>query len=149
MSTPCETCGLTPEGNLHLNEFSSLSPEDRHFLKVFVQSEGKVREMEAALGLSYPTIRTRITDLKNKIFIPRAAPKKETVKDILEKLERNEIPFEEAMKPEIEKILAMHKTGTLSSEQASQLLEELSEAPVQELKSTVREKSFGEKFLTK
>jgi len=100
----CESCDLKVEGDFHFNEFASLAPEDLYFLRVFVQSEGKVREMEAALGLTYPTIRTRITDLKNKIFAaaenatPKNEPKKETVKEILEKLERKEIPFEEAMK---------------------------------------------------
>ncbi len=63
----CDTCEIRVEGPFRLNEFASLGPEDLHFLRIFVQSEGRIRDMEAALGLSYPTIRTRLTALKHKL----------------------------------------------------------------------------------
>ena len=97
----CPSCKteFPVEGNFHLNEFANLSPEDLHFLRIFVQSEGKVREMETSLGLSYPTIRTRITELKNKIFSAHQQKERsESIQEILEKLERKEIPFEDAIK---------------------------------------------------
>jgi hypothetical protein len=63
----CDTCEIRVEGPFRLNEFASLGPEDLHFLRIFVQSEGRIRDMEASLGLSYPTIRTRLTALKHRL----------------------------------------------------------------------------------
>src|SRR5580692_10482650 len=63
----CEVCGIRVSGPFRLNEFATLAQEDLHFLRIFVRSEGRIRDMEAALGLSYPTIRTRLSALKNKL----------------------------------------------------------------------------------
>ena len=57
--------------------------------------------MEPALGLSYPTIRSRLTDLKNKLS-GRDAPSEsplpaDSVKETLELLEKGKITFDEAM----------------------------------------------------
>ena len=63
----CGHCDIRVEGPFQLNEFATLSPEDLHFLRIFIRCEGRVRDMEPALGLSYPTIRNRLTQLKNKL----------------------------------------------------------------------------------
>jgi hypothetical protein len=60
----CENCDLTVEGPFQFNEFATLAAEDLHFLRIFIQSEGRIRDMEPALGLSYPTIRSRLAELK-------------------------------------------------------------------------------------
>ena len=123
----CDTCQIRVEGPFRLNEFANLAPDDLHFLRIFVQSEGRIRDMEAALGLSYPTIRTRLTALKDKLATraeyapeageePRAPPtttaRATTVagartagradgaalKEILDQLEAGAIPFDEALR---------------------------------------------------
>jgi hypothetical protein len=107
----CESCDVKVEGNFHFNEFATLGADDLHFLRIFVQCEGKVREMESALGLSYPTIRSRISELKNKILTPNSetvVPEEDEVKSVLEKLAQKKIDFEEAMKA-IRKIRAQAK----------------------------------------
>lgn len=101
----CEGCHIKVEGPFQLNEFAQLSPEDLHFLRIFLRCEGKVREMEPALGLSYPTIRTRLTQLKNKIAGTTEEPagtkseknSPETSHEILARLESGKISFDEAM----------------------------------------------------
>jgi hypothetical protein len=98
----CEACGIRVSGPFRLNEFATLAQEDLHFLRIFVRCEGRIREMEAALGLSYPTIRTRLTELKNKLQGPAPAPEEAAAKDgavgkILESLQGGEITFAEAM----------------------------------------------------
>jgi hypothetical protein len=105
----CERCNIRLEGPFQLNEFATLSPEDLHFLRIFVQAEGRIREMESALGLSYPTIRARITALKNRLAgetSPPAAkpalaakPERESkAGQILEALRQGTISFDEAMR---------------------------------------------------
>lgn len=100
----CDECGIKVEGPFQLNEFARLAPDDLHFLRIFIRSEGRIRDMEAALGLSYPTIRNRITALKTKLQgeagerepAPLASASDST-QAILERLEKGELGFDEAM----------------------------------------------------
>ncbi len=98
----CDHCNIKVEGPFQLNEFAGLSAEDLHFLRIFIRCEGRVREMEPALGLSYPTIRTRLTNLKNKLLGDEEASQdlqrsSENPQEILALLENGKITFEEAM----------------------------------------------------
>lgn len=103
----CDECNIHMEGPFQFNEFTSLSPEDLHFLRIFIRCEGRVRDMEPALGLSYPTIRTRLTNLKNKLIneheskpsLQAEAPPQEdnSAKHTLELLSQGKISFDEAM----------------------------------------------------
>src|SRR6476620_2758786 len=72
----CEGCAIKVEGPFELNEFATLPPEDLHLLRIFVQCEGRIRDMEAPLGLTYPTIRSRLTALREKVAqkAPTATP---------------------------------------------------------------------------
>lgn len=63
----CEPCGLRFEGSFVANEFATLSQEDLHFLRIFIYTEGHIREMESALGVSYPTVKARLAELKARL----------------------------------------------------------------------------------
>lgn len=99
----CDDCGVKVEGDFRLNEFATLPPEDLHFLRVFVQSEGRVRDMETVLGLSYPTIRTRLAALKEKLSPERTGMptekdlREERIKEILADLSEGKVAFEKAL----------------------------------------------------
>lgn len=99
----CRGCDLKVEGTFTLNEFATLSPEDLHLLRIFILSEGRIRDMEAPLGLSYPTIRTRLKALRSRVAgaqAAAAAPPKtrtEVVNDILAQLQEGQLSFDEAM----------------------------------------------------
>jgi hypothetical protein len=100
----CGHCNIRVEGPFELNEFATLSPDDLHFLRIFIRCEGRVRDMEPALGLSYPTIRSRHTPLKNSLvgdFEAREENKKPdapSTEEVLARLEKGEITFDQAMK---------------------------------------------------
>lgn len=105
----CGHCDIRVEGPFKLNEFATLPPEELHFLRIFIRCEGRVRDMEPALGLSYPTIRSRLTQLKNKLSMemekpddttktPKKDPPIRTTEEILELLDKGEVSFEQAMK---------------------------------------------------
>ena len=68
----CDSCGLKVEGEFVLNEFDSLTPDELHFLRVFVQCEGRIRDMEAALGVSYPTVKGLLASVKDKLSLRSA-----------------------------------------------------------------------------
>jgi len=67
------------------------------FMLVFLKNRGSIRDIEKELGISYPTVRSRLdTLLENLGFKP--APTNKEVEDIIAKLETGEITAEEADK---------------------------------------------------
>ncbi len=110
----CDSCGLKVEGEFVLNEFDSLSPDELHFLRVFVQCEGSIRDMEAALGVSYPTVKGLLASIKEKLSLrsPRFAASARRAEDgpggaaalgaspdeILDQLDTGQINYKEAVR---------------------------------------------------
>lgn len=94
----CKGCDLELRGEFEANEFARLSQEKLGFLRVFVGSRGNLREVEAALGISYPTIRARLDALLDELGLG-AAPaggKRWTKAEVISALERGEISVAEA-----------------------------------------------------
>ncbi len=60
----CRSCGVTLQGDFitprQASAFDRLTPEQLHFLEVFIRNEGKFSRMEKEMGLSYPTLRNRL-----------------------------------------------------------------------------------------
>ncbi|MEZ0240784.1 MAG: DUF2089 domain-containing protein [Chloroflexota bacterium] len=105
----CRACGTTLEGEFSVGRFGRLNREQLALLESFLRSRGNLREMERELGLSYPTVRSRVEALVRALgFGPRAdadepaadlvsaADAAATRKDVLERLARHEIGAEEA-----------------------------------------------------
>ena len=107
----CGTCGTTLEGDFSVGRFGRLSRDQVAILESFLRSRGNLRDMERELGISYPTVRSRVEQLVRSLgFGPRgdddatddgeatpdgqAAPL--TRQQILERLARHEIGAEEA-----------------------------------------------------
>ena len=59
----CRSCGSSMEGQFSLGPFHKLSPEQLRFAEIFIKCEGKITRVEEELGISYPTVRNRLTDL--------------------------------------------------------------------------------------
>src|SRR5580765_1905973 len=59
----CGTCGTSLEGEFSVGRFGRLSREQMALLESFLRSRGNLREMERELGLSYPTVRSRVDGL--------------------------------------------------------------------------------------
>ena len=107
----CQSCGTTLEGEFSVGRFGRLSREQLALLESFLRSRGNLRDMERELGISYPTVRSRVEALVRALgFGPRdgdAAADSETATDdepqgrvsrqeILERLARHEIGADEA-----------------------------------------------------
>jgi len=102
----CADCGLEVTTRYAANEFADLEAESLHLLRIFVLSEGRIRDMEAALGVSYPTVKARLAALREKLGLtgeptarpppPPVAPT--TVKGVLDALESGEVDYDAAMK---------------------------------------------------
>lgn len=59
----CSSCGTTIEGEFGVGRFGRLSREQMTLLESFLRSRGNLKEMERALGISYPTVRARVEAL--------------------------------------------------------------------------------------
>ena len=109
----CASCGTTLEGDFSVGRFGRLSRDQLALLESFLRSRGNLRDMERELGISYPTVRSRVEQLVRSLgFGPRgddeatdeatAARTRRrrcpdpTRQDILERLARHEIGAEEA-----------------------------------------------------
>jgi hypothetical protein len=69
----CRSCGTSLEGDFSVGRFGRLSREQLALLESFLRSRGNLREMERELGISYPTVRSRVEALVRALgFGPRA-----------------------------------------------------------------------------
>ena len=82
---------------------SRLQPEQLAFVETFVRWEGRIKSMEAELGLSYPTIRKSLDEVIRALgYEPDeedlVGVSEERRREILEQLDSGEISAEEAMR---------------------------------------------------
>ena len=63
----CQDCGLHVTTTYRRNEFTDLDEDTLHLLRIFVACEGRIRDMERVLGVSYPTVKTRLAGLKDAL----------------------------------------------------------------------------------
>ena len=100
----CRSCATTLEGDFSVGRFGRLDRDQLTLLESFLRSRGNLREMERELGISYPTVRSRVEALVRSLgFGPRAdeedpiaAEPGLTREVILERLARHEITAEDA-----------------------------------------------------
>ena len=113
----CSTCGTSLEGEFSVGRFGRLNRDQMALLESFLRSRGNLRDMERELGLSYPTVRSRVDGLVRALGLgdgqrpepaddepepgspaeePAATEPGQTRQDILERLARHEITAEAA-----------------------------------------------------
>lgn len=56
----CRSCDTTIEGQFEAGRLTRLSPEQLDFAEAFIRNEGKLNRLEGDLGMSYPTLRSRL-----------------------------------------------------------------------------------------
>jgi len=100
----CRSCGTTLEGEFSVGRFGRLTREQLALLESFLRSRGNLREMERELGISYPTVRSRVEALVRALGLGArfdadgaAGTTRLTDRDeILEALARHEMTAEDA-----------------------------------------------------
>jgi len=109
----CRNCGTEIRGRFEMDRLSRLIPEQRHFVEVFLLCEGKLNCVQDELGISYPTVRSRLDDIIRLLgqraespLIPPApepapppAPQPQVEahrQEVLDRLARREISAEQA-----------------------------------------------------
>ncbi len=98
----CHHCETTIEGNFESCRFCGLTPEQKHFVEVFLKSRGNIKEVERELGISYPTVRGRLDNVLEamgyRVEQEDQAEVSRQRRHILEQLANGEIGADEAVK---------------------------------------------------
>src|SRR6516225_6135720 len=85
------------EGPFELPQLARLSVDDQIFVTAFVRSHGSIKEMERIFGVSYPTIKSRLTRITNSLEFVETNPTPSRT-EVLERLQRGEISAEDAIR---------------------------------------------------
>ena len=85
------------EGSFELPQLARLNLEDQVFVTAFVRCHGSIKEMEQIFGVSYPTIKARLTRIANNLEFVESDPAPSRA-EVLSRLKRGEISAEDAIR---------------------------------------------------
>ncbi|MFZ1141534.1 MAG: DUF2089 family protein [Candidatus Sulfotelmatobacter sp.] len=85
------------EGSFELPQLARLAMDDQVFITAFVRSHGSIKEMERIFGVSYPTIKARLTRIANSLEFVETNPTASKA-EILERLQQGKITAEDAIR---------------------------------------------------
>ncbi|MEM7363340.1 MAG: DUF2089 family protein [Pseudomonadota bacterium] len=93
------SCGVRVDGPVQVNEFANLDQGQLQFLRMFVLMEGRITDLEKALGISYPTVKSRIRELKTALRLHEEATeqKQARISDMLDELEAGDVSTDEVI----------------------------------------------------
>jgi hypothetical protein len=97
----CGHCGTAVVGRYRASRFARLTPEQLEFLEVFLRARGNIRRVERELGISYPTVRSRLSALLAALGISLGPEDEEQAthrrrREILDQLESGALRPDEA-----------------------------------------------------
>ena len=64
----CDSCATGISGHFEIPpRFGMLSDAQLEYVEEFLRCEGNFRELEKVLGLSYPTVKSRLSDIRQRL----------------------------------------------------------------------------------
>lgn len=98
----CRQCDTTIEGHFALGRLYHLGSEQLRFVETFLKCEGKINRVEQEMGLSYPAVRSRLTEVIRALGYDVAETKsggvsEETRTKILAELSEGKLSADEAV----------------------------------------------------
>jgi len=84
----CPSCGVAVEGRFDAGPLARLSRDQLGFVEVFLRARGKIKDVEEELGISYPTVVTRLNEVLVALGFeagedPREAERRQRILDDL------------------------------------------------------------------
>lgn len=95
----CDGCGTSLEGSFALGRFHALAADQLEFLETFIRCRGSFKDVERELGISYPTVRSRLDAAIRALgFASQAEPDREAERrrEILRELAEGRIAPDDA-----------------------------------------------------
>ena len=101
----CSECDITIRGSFPMEgrgPFARLTDDQLAFLHLFVTSRGNMSDVERSLGVSYPTVRSKLDDLIAALEpgdgIPESTPATTLSRDeVMARVSNGELTVDEAM----------------------------------------------------
>ncbi len=102
----CRSCDTSIEGHFqHTTPFQQLTAEQLSFMVTFIWKEGKINRVGEELGMSYPTVRSRLHDLIRALGYEVGEEEESTGslpeeerRSVLDALSQGKLSSEEALK---------------------------------------------------
>ena len=95
----CTKCGSELAGHFTGCDFCNLTDDEQYFVLTFLKCRGSIKDMEKELGISYPTVRSRLDAVISRLglaVMPPAEVIKEERRRIFDQLENGEISADQA-----------------------------------------------------
>lgn len=92
----CDECGSRLEGRFSLPRLARLPKELQDVVEVFLQARGNIKEVERALGISYPTVSRKLDTIN--AFLDAMGSGDSDSERILRQVEAGELTVAEAAK---------------------------------------------------
>jgi hypothetical protein len=98
----CRNCDTSLEGHFTLGRLYQLTPEQLQFVEIFIRCEGKINRVEQEIGMSYPAVRARLTEVIRALGYEVGETEKESLseedrREILSQVSAGKIKAEEAI----------------------------------------------------
>ncbi len=97
----CRNCDTAIEGHFSLGRLYQLSSEQLSFIETFIKCEGKINRVEQEMGMSYPAVRSRLTEVIEamgyEVGPPEPEVSEETRQAVLADLSGGKLSAEEAL----------------------------------------------------
>ena len=102
-SLQCRNCDTTVSGHFSLGRLYQLTSEQLEFVELFVRCEGKINRVEQEMGMSYPAVRARLTEVIEAMGYEVGEPdisgdvSEETRQQVLAELSAGNLSADEAL----------------------------------------------------
>jgi hypothetical protein len=88
--------GVAVEGQFEPPQLAQLSIDDQVFVAAFIRAHGSIKELERIVGVSYPTIKSRLNRIAEHLDFVDTDPAP-TGADVVDRLRRGVISAQEAL----------------------------------------------------
>lgn len=105
-----KSSGIVLEGRFELPALVQMPEEDHVFISAFLRCHGSIKEMERLFGISYPTVKSRLSRIAEQL------PFVEVIEGA-----NQEVPVEESLLS-TDEVLQQLSMGKITSAQAAKLL---------------------------
>ncbi len=94
----CDACETVIENSFRLSKFDYLSDEELYFTETFIRCRGNIKEVEKELGISYPTVRSKLDAVIRRLGYEAGVDERSARREeILKALENGEMTAEQAI----------------------------------------------------
>ena len=93
----CLKCGTVIENQFELSKLSYLNSNQLSFIEVFLECRGNIKDVEKELGISYPTVRSKLDEVITALGFNASKKTLVNSTDIIDRLEKGEISAEDAI----------------------------------------------------